>query len=74
MLPAVDPGAHQHEVIDQPGLGEREVERDVASERDADDVRALDPETLEEPGHVCRIDEGPVGERRLADIREGRAR
>src|SRR6188472_445658 len=70
VLPSVDPGSDEHEAVDQVGVREREVESDMASERDADDVGLLDPEALEERGRVGRVDERAVGNRRLAEPAE----
>src|SRR5262245_20880404 len=65
VLPAVDPRVDEDEVVDPVGVRESEVERHVAAHRDADHVRALDPERLEQGGGVRRVDERAVRERRL---------
>ena len=70
MLPAVDPGADQHQPVDELGSRERQVEGDVAAHRDPHDVRPDDPEGFEHGGDVGRVHERPVRERRLAEAAE----
>ena len=50
MLPAVDSRTDENEPVDQLRMGQRQVERDVAAHRDADDAHALNAERREELG------------------------